>query len=80
MKRQATDKKYSQCIYLTKDSCSEYTKNSYKSIRKTTNCPIKNGLKDFPSGPVVKNPPANAEDMGKITRTGTAHAPGQRST
>ena len=29
--------------------------------------------KDFPSGPVVKNPAANAEDMGLIPSLGRSH-------
>ena len=28
-------------------------------------------LKDFPGGPVVKNPPANAGDMGSIPGLGS---------
>ena len=33
---------------------------------------------DFPSGPVVKNPPSNARDVGSIPGRGTRfpHAPG----
>ena len=34
---------------------------------------IKNGLEDFPSGTVVKNPPANAGDMGSIPGPGKFH-------
>lgn len=45
MKAQATDRKYSQCIYLTKDSCPEQTKNSYKSLRKILIAQFKNGPK-----------------------------------
>ena len=29
----------------------------------------------FPGGTVVKNPPANAEDMGSITGPGRSHMP-----
>ena len=32
-------------------------------------------LKDFPSGPVVKNPPANARDMGLIPGPIRVHMP-----
>ena len=37
--------------------------------------------KDFPGGPVVKNPPYNAVDMGSIPDQGTKipHAVGQLS-
>ena len=35
---------------------------------------IRKGL-DFPEGPVVKNPPANAEDMGSIPGPGRCHMP-----
>ena len=31
--------------------------------------------KDFPGGPVVKNPPANAGDMGSISSLGRSHMP-----
>ena len=31
--------------------------------------------KDFPSGPVVKNPPANAGDTGSIPGPGRFHVP-----
>ena len=36
---------------------------------------------DFPGGPVAKNPPSNAEDLGLITGWGTEipHATGQLS-
>ena len=36
-------------------------------------------LGDFPGGPVVKNPPSNAEDVGSIPGQGTKipHATGQ---
>ena len=30
---------------------------------------------DFPGGPVVKNPPANAQDMGLIPDPGGFHMP-----
>ena len=30
---------------------------------------------DFPAGPVVKNPPANAGDMGSIPGPGRCHTP-----
>jgi len=30
---------------------------------------------DFPEGPLVKNPPANAEDMGSIPGPGRFHMP-----
>ena len=38
-------------------------------------------VRDFPGGPVVKNPPSNAGDMGSIPGWGTKipHAPGQLS-
>ena len=31
--------------------------------------------KDFPGGPAVKNPPANAGDMGSISGLGRSHMP-----
>ena len=30
---------------------------------------------DFPGGPMVKNPPANAGDMGSIPGSGRSHVP-----
>ena len=32
-------------------------------------------IRNFPSGPVVKNPPANAGDMGSIPGPGGSHVP-----
>ena len=42
---------------------------------------IKKMYRDFPGGPVVKNPPSNARDAGLISRGGTktSHAVGQIS-
>ena len=39
------------------------------------------GIRDFPGGPVVKNPPSNAGDVGSIPGRGTKipHATGQLS-
>ena len=34
---------------------------------------LKSLLKDFPGGPVVKNPLTNAEDMSSITGLGRSH-------
>ena len=31
--------------------------------------------RDFPGGPVVKNPPANTEDTGSIPGPGRSHTP-----
>ena len=36
---------------------------------------IKLRLKDFPGGAVVKNPPANAGDMGSSPGPGRSHMP-----
>ena len=42
---------------------------------------LKEGLRDFPGGPVVKNLPSNAWDAGSIPSQGTKipHATGQLS-
>ena len=42
---------------------------------------LKEEERDFPCGPVVKNPPSNAGDMGSISGQGTKipHAMGQLS-
>ena len=34
---------------------------------------IKNSMEGFPGGPVVKNPPANAGNMGSISGPGGSH-------
>ena len=36
---------------------------------------IKNYYRDFPGGPVVKQPPANTEDMGSVPGLGRSHVP-----
>ena len=36
---------------------------------------MKNPGSGFPGGAVVKNPPANAEDMGSIPGLGRSHMP-----
>ena len=35
----------------------------------------KRNSEDFPGGPLVKNPPANAGDMGSVPSRGRAHTP-----
>ena len=42
---------------------------------------FKKQMRDFPRGPMVKNPPSNAEDVGSIPGWGTKipHATGQLS-
>ena len=42
---------------------------------------LKYDTRDFPAGPVVKNPPSNAGDVGSISGQGTKipHATGQVS-
>ena len=42
---------------------------------------LKYDTRDFPAGPVVKNPPSNAGDVGSIPGQGTKipHATGQLS-
>ena len=36
---------------------------------------IKKWAEGFPGGPVVKNPPANAADMGSVPGQGMSHMP-----
>ena len=43
------------------------------------NCSLKYEWQDFPGGPVVKNPPTNAGDMGLIPAGKISHASGQLS-
>ena len=37
---------------------------------------LKKEVRDFPGGTVVKNPPANAGDMGSSPGPGSSHMPG----
>jgi len=39
--------------------------------------PKNSKTRDLPGGPVVKNPSANAGDMGSIPGTGGSHMPGR---
>ena len=39
-------------------------------------CCYKTKFRDFPGGAVVKNPPANAGDMGSSPGLGRSHMPG----
>ena len=39
------------------------------------NASLKRSMWDFPGGPVVKNPPANAEDTGSILGPGRFQVP-----
>ena len=49
---------------------SNYETESLRSTRL-----VNNHREDFPGGPVVKNPPANAEDAGFIPGPGRFHTP-----
>ena len=61
----------------TKISCILFTstKQSEKRSKGKKNSIKKNTTLDFPGGPVVKNPPANAGDMGTIPGSGILHMP-----
>ena len=51
-------------------------KNQIHILKIFLNLPLKiHEGRDFPSGTVVKNPPANAGDMGSIPGPGTSHMP-----
>ena len=56
-------------------------KRKLSIILYSTKLDFKTEGKGLPGGPVVKNPPANAEDEGSIPGWGTkfSHAPGQLS-
>ena len=60
-KKSLISKLYKQFIQLNK--------------KKKPNNPIKTRAKDFPWGPVVINPPANAGDTGSIPGAGGFHMP-----
>ena len=49
-----------EAVYLNIYSPSHYNKDL-------------NGFQNFPGGSVVKNPPANAEDIGSIPGPGRSH-------
>ena len=59
---------YESDIALSKDSAYVYSFNPKKALGR-----------DFPGGPMVKNPPSNAGDKSLIPRRGTKipHAMGQ---
>ena len=44
-----------------------------KKKKESTIKSVKNLLRDFPGGPVVKNPPANAGDTGSLPGPGRSH-------
>ena len=46
-----------------------------RHIRTSKFTKLKEVCTDFPGGPVVKNPPANAGDMGSIPSSGRFHMP-----
>ena len=53
----------------------EVTAGQQRCYKWTMSCMEKPLGSDFPSGPVVKNPPANAEDMGSNPGPGGSHVP-----
>ena len=58
-----------------------YFLNFYGKLNSKNIVYLKWKIEDFPGGPVVKNPPSNAEDMDLIPGQGTKipHTPGQQS-
>ena len=67
------------CIHLDPESHPPNKPNVYplhSLVNKTRKAKIKTyGLRDFPGGTVVKNPPANAGDMGSSPGLGRSHMP-----
>ena len=49
--------------------------SNYDSESLRSTCLVNNHREDFPGGPVVKNPPANAEDAGFIPGPARFHVP-----
>lgn len=47
----------------------------YGRNQQKNNILLKTNCKDFPNGPVIKNPPANAEDTDSIPGWGGFHMP-----
>ena len=58
------------CSKLIKKISNSST-NGQKKLEKNTS--LKKMFEDFPGGPVVRNPPANARDMGSIPGPGRFH-------
>ena len=52
-----------------------YSHNEEFWESRVTPTQIQNGLRDFPGGAVVKNPPANAGDTGLVPGPGRSHVP-----
>ena len=53
----------------------EYRRNNRGKIKKKRECIKNTRNRDFPGGTGVKNPPANAGDMGSIPALGRSHMP-----
>ena len=49
--------------------------SNYETDSLRSACLVNNHREDFPGGPVVKNPPANAKDAGFIPDPGRFHMP-----
>ena len=60
-----------RCWYIPEEA------GLHQGLAKTLSLPISKGSEgmDFPDGPVVKNPPANAGDTGLIRDSGKSHVP-----
>ena len=67
--------------YFLRNICSGKTKQKFKDFINGSFFLQKEVYRDFPGGPVVKNPPSNAGDAGSIPgqETKILHSAGQRS-
>ena len=54
---------------------SQGLENPVVFTRVQSNSKVKNTVRDFAGGPVVKNPPANAGDLGSTPGLGGSHIP-----
>ena len=59
-----SEKKWVYGIYSCPDLCSDHS--FYPTSSPPKSIPSKLSSRDFPGGPVVKNPPSNAGDTGSI--------------
>ena len=72
------------CYHYSKNEQNKQTKENNKPPKKTQKTKRLRTIKklnqestdvDFPGGAVIKNPPANAGDMGSIPGPGRSHMP-----
>ena len=66
-------------MYIWKSTSTVYVLSGWQLKKLRSNYLHKGKGKDFLGGPVIKNPPANAGDMGSIPGLGRSHMPQGKS-